>query len=333
MTLVTYSKGVLILSIGTTKKLTLFITIDTEDGYFDVPRLITGEGLEGSPGISKVLDITEKYGFRSNIFLDVYGHGDFQPGVLQNIAVSIHHRGHAIELHTHPNNRLDFYKQNIYNYSLEQQIKILEYGKDLIFQWTGKYPVAHRGGSYAMNEDTLAALHQVGIPIDSTLFLNHKNNKIKDNFTVNKVNSFSSTLEVPITTVKAAKKNGDILDTKFDLDALSYQELVCVIQRAKEHNLRTLNLMLHSFSFINKKTKKAAEENDPRAIFRAPSRGGAVKCEIYGLDENDILKYEQLLKYIAEDSEIEVLTFSEWYKNRQAKDLGSDVIPVIDRSS
>lgn len=321
----------MILSNGLSKKLTIFITIDTEDSYFDVPRLITGEGLAGSPGVYKILDITEKYGFQSNIFLDVYSHNEFQPGVLQNIAKSIHNRGHAVELHTHPDIQLNFYKNSILCYSLEEQIGILEYGKRLIYQWTGENPIAHRGGSYAINDHTLSALHQVGIPIDSTLFFNHKNNKIQNRLTVNKMSQYSNTLEVPITYVRVVKKNGDRLDTKFDLDALSYLELVRVIQLAKDHNLQTLTLFLHSFSFINKKTKNASEEDDPKAMFRAPSRGGTVKCEIYGVDENDLLKYDQLLKYIAQDSEIEVLTFREWYNNRQAIDSGSDVFSVIDR--
>lgn len=320
---------------GTMKKLTIFITIDTEDGYFDVPRLITGEGLAGSPGVYKILDLTEKYGFRSNVFLDVYSHNEFQPGVLQQIALAIHERGHAVELHTHPDMRLDFYRNNIYCYPLEEQVRILEYGKRLIYEWTGENPVAHRGGSYALNEDTLASLHRVGIPIDSTLFLHHKNNKIPGRLTVNKVTSYSRTIEVPITYVKVVKKDGDLLDTKFDLDALSADELIQVIQLAKEHNLHTLTLFLHSFSFIHKKTKDITEEDDPKAIFRASSRGGSVKCEIYGVDLNDMLKYDRLLNYIAQDSEIEVLTFREWYDNRQAsataRGLGSDAIPVLDR--
>ncbi len=326
---------VIILSNRPSKKLIIFITIDTEDDYFDVPRLITGEGLTSSPGIYTILDITEKYGFRSNVFLDVYSHVNFQPGVLESIAKSIYKKGHAIELHSHPNyaKRLNFYKKCIYKYSLEEQIQILEYGKRLIYQWTGEYPIAHRGGSYAGNEDTLAALHQVGIPIDSTLFFNHKNNKINERYTVNKVSSYSHTLEVPVTFVRVAKSNGEYHETKFDLDHLSYAQLVQVIQLAKEHNLQTLTLFLHSFSFINKKTKNAAEEDDPKALFRSLSRGGSVKCELFGVDENDLIKYDQLLNYIAQDSEIEVLTFREWHKTYQTLNSGSDFIPIVDSTS
>jgi hypothetical protein len=37
------------MSSGASKKLIIFITVDTEDNYFEVPRLITGEGLAGNP--------------------------------------------------------------------------------------------------------------------------------------------------------------------------------------------------------------------------------------------------------------------------------------------
>jgi hypothetical protein len=306
--------------------------VDTEDDYFEVPRLITGEGLTGTPGIHKILDITEQYGFRSNVFMDVYNHLNFQPGVLQGITQSIHDRGHAVELHTHPDyaKHLNFYRNYIYKYPLEGQIQILEYGKHLIHEWTGEYPIAHRGGSYAMNEDTLVALHQVGIPIDSSLFFQHKNNQVKEVLTVNKVCSYAHTIEVPVTFVRVAKKDGRYRETKFDLDGLSYNQLVQVIKLAKEHNLRTLTLFLHSFSFISRKTKKVTDEDNPQAIFRSLSHGGSIKCEILGVDENDIVKYHHLLNYIAQDTDIEVLTFREWYKTCPALDYGSDFIPIVD---
>lgn len=326
--------GGLNLKTNSSKKLTIFITIDTEDSYFDVPRLITGEGLPGEPGLFKILDITEKYGFRGNIFLDVYSHPDFKPGVLEGIAKAIYDRKHTVELHSHPTKHLDFYKQNIFFYSLGDQIKILDYGKMLIHQWIGEYPLAYRGGSYAFNENTLSALDSIGIKIDSTRFYNHKNNMLQENFTVNRVSRFRNIVEVPVTYVKILKTNGDYVDSKFDIDALSINELIRVIQIAKSSGLRTLTLFLHSFSFINKKTKKASAEDDPKALFRAPSRGGSLKCEIYGTEEVDLAKYDQLLNYISLDREIEVLTLKEWYHRcSQFIDFGADIAPTVVRDT
>lgn len=320
------------LSVQPLKKLTVFITIDTEDDYFPIPRLITGEGLDGNPGIYKILDITERYGFRSNVFLDVYNHNNFAPGVIQGIAQAIHARGHAVELHTHPDyaKHLDFYRVNIYQYPLEGQIRILEYGRSMIHKWTGRYPMAHRGGAYAMNEDTLTALRQVGIPIDSSFFLGHINNRLEKAFTVNRVSSWAGTIEVPVTSVKIVKPNGRQRDSKFDIDALNYDQLTKVIKQAKEGNLQTLTLFLHSFTFIKRRNKKFSDEDDPQALFSSLSRGGSLKCEILGIDEADIVKYDKLLSYIADDPEIQVLTLRDWYQTNPAVDSGADFIPVVE---
>jgi peptidoglycan/xylan/chitin deacetylase (PgdA/CDA1 family) len=314
------------------EKLKIFITIDTEDAYFPVPRLITGEGIENEPGIYKMMDMMEKYDFKGNFFLDVYCY-KYDTNYLREVASTIHNRGHSVELHSHPSKNLDFYKKNIYHYSLPDQIKILQYGKDLITEMTGKAPVAYRGGSYAFNEDTLYALNQVGIPIDSSLFYNHTNNQLTRFFTTNKITSYFNTIEVPVSYVKIINKNGEYTDSKFDVDWLNYEELVRVIELAKEHHLKTLTLFLHSFSFINKKTKPISEPENPEAIYRERSVGGTVFCEIYGPDEKDIRDFEKLLHYISNDPEIEVVTFNDWY-NSEKKDktyAGEDFVPVIDR--
>ena len=97
-------------------KLTIFITIDTEDAYFDKPRLITGEGIPNEPGIHKMMDIMEQYQFKGNFFLDVYCF-KYDPAVLREIAKTIHKRGHAVELHSHPYKNINIYKKYIYSYS------------------------------------------------------------------------------------------------------------------------------------------------------------------------------------------------------------------------
>lgn len=314
------------------EKLTIFITIDTEDAYFEVPRLITGEGLQDRPGIGKIMDIMEKYGYKGNFFLDVYGF-KYNPDFLREISLDIHGRGHAVELHTHSSSNLSFYNKPLYRYSLPEQIEILEYGKNLIAEYTGEPPVAHRGGSYAFNESTMYALSELGIPIDSSLFHNHVNNHINECFTINRMASYFNTLEIPVTYVKVIDKTAKYVDSKFDLDWLSYDELVKVITLAKTHRLKTLTLFLHSFSFIQKKTKPISEEENPAALFRGSSPGRTVYCEIYGTDQKDIEKFDKLLHYISNDPEIEVMTFKDWHEKQKVKpaDYGNEFIPVIDR--
>ncbi|WP_025696481.1 polysaccharide deacetylase family protein [Paenibacillus durus] len=312
------------------KKLTIFITIDTEDAYFKIPRLITGEGLPEQPGIGKIMDMMDRYRVKGNFFLDVYD-VKYDSALLQKFARNIHLRGHEVELHTHPSGNLPFYSKPIYKYPLREQIDILEYGKNFIAEQTGSYPIAHRGGSYAINENTLYALSEIGIPIDSSVFYQHPNNNLEQIPTVNKTISYYNTIEIPVTYVKIISKTGEIQTSKFDLDWLSYDELVKVIQLAKTHGLRKMTLFLHSFSFINKKTKPATTPENPSALFRDKSSGGTVYCEIYGTDYPDISSFERLLHYMTSDPEIEVSTFKDWYASHKNEPPGEDYIPVIDR--
>ncbi|MCC3380767.1 hypothetical protein ACFQ5D_16190 [Paenibacillus farraposensis] len=314
----------------TEKKLTIFITIDTEDAYFNPPRLITGEGLPEQPGIGKIMDVMDHYRVKGNFFLDVYD-VKYDSALLQKIARNIHLRGHEVELHTHPFGRLPFYSKPIYEYPLREQINILEYGKHFIAEQTGSCPIAHRGGSYAVDENTLYALSEIGIPIDSSVFYQHPNNHLEQIPTTNKTISYYNIIEIPVTYVKIISKTGERLKSKFDLDWLSYDELVKVIQLAKAHGLRKMTLFLHSFSFINKKTKPAGAAEDPSALFRDKSSGGTVYCEIYGTDYPDISSFEKLLHYMTSDPEIEVTTFKDWYAKHKNEPPGEDYVPVIDR--
>lgn len=312
------------------KKLTVFITIDTEDAYFDTPRLITGEGLPEQPGIGKIMDMMDQYKVKGNFFLDVYD-VKYGSALLQKIARNIHFRGHEVELHTHPSGNFPIYNKPIYRYPLREQIDILEYGKQFIAEQTGSYPIAHRGGSYSINDNTLIALSQIGIPIDSSVFHKHPNNNLEQFPTVNKTISYYNTIEIPVTYVKIISKTGEPLNSKFDLDWLSYDELVRVIQLAKANGLREMTLFLHSFSFIKKKTKPAGAPINPEALFRDKSLGGTVYCEIYGTDYPDISSFDRLLHYMTSDPEIEVTTFKDWYARHKNESPGEDFIPIIDR--
>ncbi len=169
-----------------------------------------------------------------------------------------------MELHTQSVRKSSVLQKAIYRYSLREQIDILEYGKNFIAEQTGSCPIAHRGGSYAVNENTLYALSEIGIPIDSSVFHQHPNNHLGPIPTVNKTISYYNTIEIPVTYVKIISKTGELLNSKFDLDWLSYDELVKVIQLAKAHGLRKLTLFLHSFSLSTRNPNLLWQRRIPR---------------------------------------------------------------------
>lgn len=314
------------------KKLTIFITIDTEDGYFDIPHLITGQGIKGEPGIDKIMALLNKYKFKGNFFTNVYEHIRYSPETLPDIVESICRQGHAVELHSHADKNLSFYQHAIYNYNLQDQIQILQYGVDCLQQWIGIKPTAYRGGSYEFNENTLYALFKLGVPIDSSRWYKKDSNKISKDFTINKVAPYMNTIEIPVTYVQCIDKKETYSDSKFDIDWLSYDELIQVVELAKKYQLRTLTLFMHSFSFIRKQKKHISVKEDNNAIFRSLPTANHY-TEIYGENESNIEKFDQLLNYFSNDPEIEVLTFTDWYSQREnyQMDVGTDFIPVIDK--
>lgn len=48
----------------------------------------------------------------------------------------------------------------MYLYSLNKQTEIIKDGKELVKEWTGEYPIAHRAGAYGINENTFMALRE-----------------------------------------------------------------------------------------------------------------------------------------------------------------------------
>lgn len=315
-------------------KIKIFITIDTEDNYFDVPRLITGEGIENTPGVGMIMDILDKYNCKANFFFNAYEHINYKDGVLRDIAISIFKRGHEIDLHTHPNEKSTFYKRAIYNYPLEHQIEILEYGKKLIYDWVGVNPAAHRGGVYACSDDTLTALCRVGIPIDSSFWFNAPHNVFANKFTTNKITRINNTIEVPVTYVDYVKADGMHGASKFDIDWLQENELIEVIEQAKQNNLKSLTLFLHSFSFLQKINKDVSQQSDPRAKFVSNPSWGKFCAQIIGINDIKIKRLEKVLEYICNDESLEICTFRDWYQSAPSlEDLGEDFVPIINYSS
>ncbi|MFC7560628.1 hypothetical protein ACFQY3_19255 [Paenibacillus farraposensis] len=220
--------------------------------HISIPPADHRGGIAGAAGNRKNNGCHGSLPGERKFFLDVYD-VKYDSALLQKIARNIHLRGHEVELHTHPFGRLPFYSKPIYEYPLREQINILEYGKHFIAEQTGSCPIAHRGGSYAVDENTLYALSEIGIPIDSSVFYQHPNNHLEQIPTTNKTISYYNIIEIPVTYVKIISKTGERLKSKFDLDWLSYDELVKVIQLAKAHGLRKMTLFCTAFHLSTRK--------------------------------------------------------------------------------
>lgn len=308
--------------------MTLFLTVDVEDTYFDQPILMTGHGVGREYGVFGILDELDAHGLEATFFVNVY-EKDRQPrGVVENVVREIAARGHEVGLHTHPSPSLDFYHRPLFRLSQAEQASLLRWGADLIEKWCGEYPTSFRGGAYAVNDETFEALAAIGIMVDSSCFFPSPNNH-NHRDTVNAISITGKTIEVPVTTVLRAGKGADLTHRKLDLDWLSLEELTVALSSLSRHGATAATFMMHSFSFIEKKTRMPNRLPSPHAQFVSEVWQDRY-VEVYGPKRRMRDTFSKLCCQIADDSSVKVRSFrNELAMLRRIESKTRDIVPVV----
>lgn len=295
------------------QKTTVFITVDTEDDYFDTPLLITGDGVDPNFALPGILDRLESRNFRASFFVNVYGHVNYADGLLADIAREIDDRGHDVELHAHQNRKLDFYRSKLFEYDLSGQKRILDYGQSLLQRWCGNEAVAFRAGGFQFNNDTLSAIKEVGCRLDSSYIFGSDRPKISTDW-VSAIREHNGILEVPVTYTPIVLSDGTIKHAVFDLNALRFEELSSVMRFAQRFQVRFLTFIMHSFSLIDKvrrdrKNPPQPEDKEPILRSRPDMYSGYV--DIFGTRPAVAERFERFLDLLRDDPNFEVKTFRE----------------------
>ncbi|MFV3011516.1 polysaccharide deacetylase family protein [Clostridium botulinum] len=268
------------------KKLYVLITIDAENPQTPLyENKLKSNFFLNQYSNKTIMDICDEYDAKCTFFLNVYEVGKWGKEKMRTICKNIYDREFDIQLHTHPCWLYDFNRINMYEYSFEEQKNIIKEGMNLLKEFTGEIPLAHRAGAYGINENTLKALKINGIRYDFSMF--YKHNNCKTNFSINKIIERNNIVEVPVTVLK---NNNSIL--KLDIDWLSDSELQKAIYIAKESNLKVVTLFMHSYSYI-KYTRD---------------------YQHFNIDYNDLLKFINVMELIKNDKDIEVLTVKDFIK-------------------
>jgi len=305
-------------------------TIDVESapGLTEVKdplsQLIYGTTEQGEYGIRFIMNAFEKYGFNATFFVSVFEIGIYGVKPIERVVRSIHERGFDVELHTHPN--FLWYKKQIFpkkgkfmwEYTLEEQVRLLRFGKALINRWIKEKIVAHRAGGYGADYNTLKAINGAGIPLDSSMFYGkgyyQKNCKLNNPvLTINKLKRFENVWEVPITVYKLRKpiKHIPFIKTtiykKIDVNWASTNELINAIRLCIKLGVNPITLFLHSFSFTGKYGK---------------------------LDVSTIKRFLTILDWLSKQQNVKVISIRNLLNlplNKLA--VGSNIMPVIDESN
>lgn len=276
----------------------VIFTIDTEStSYPNPPIRISGDlsdyGIKENFGVSLIMDIFEEYGMRAVFFINVYESYPIDE-YMKKIIKEIHERGHEVALHLHNSNYQNFTnRQNITDYTYDEQCSIIKQGADYIESIIGEKPISFRGGAYRINDDTLKALEKNGFRYDSTSFYLEDRNELSSWKTVNQIRKYDNIIEVPV--MRCFCKG---LFKKLDIDLIDLQSMQDILLQAKGNNVEIVQIMFHSFSFLR---KKANYENEKPLCHNA-------NIDIYGGDIDKKNYLRNLLKFI-KDNSLTVNTF------------------------
>jgi len=151
-------------------------------------------------------------------------------------------------------------EQVISRYELEEQIKIIERGAELLDRWIGRSPRAHRAGGYGANYDTLTALGKCNLLIDSSMFYGHDIGGLNEPLlTINAPKVWNQVLEVPITVtlnqyiLKFLTRKFKVFELykKVDLGWSDLKELKVQIWELRKMGINPIIVFLHSYSFVD----------------------------------------------------------------------------------
>jgi peptidoglycan/xylan/chitin deacetylase (PgdA/CDA1 family) len=258
----------------------LLVTIDVEsvEGA-PLPDQIDAHCRDGSAcGLMEIARLLEAHSLRGSFFLNVYESHKWGEPTLRRIAEQLTQRGHEVALHTHPHWYYDPKRPYMYQYSAEEQVRIVREGAALLQAWTGAPVIAHRAGAYSADPRTLDALRANGIALDSSWFRDDPHSKLGSlGLPENAAGTARGVLEIPVTVYERVETPHGLsflpgVNTTRKLDANWFRdtdEAARTVDATIAADPPYMLFFLHSFSLlIPDGTATPAADANARANFR-----------------------------------------------------------------
>lgn len=216
----------------------------------------------GRHGIELFMDEFEANGMRGVFFYEPFAKNIVGEAPLEEAAKAIVDRGHDIELHVHPEFKMDLDAVRrgettkpsalLHTYDAETQRRYLKEGADDLERWTGKRPIAFRSGGFASDEVATDACRAEGIAIDSSYNVWAVAQGISPFSVSPKLNDVAfldnGVLEVPTTNLMTrGPKRGF---RPFELSSLNAAEMIAAVDEMYELGMRVCCTLTHSFRLI-----------------------------------------------------------------------------------
>jgi peptidoglycan/xylan/chitin deacetylase (PgdA/CDA1 family) len=266
-------------------KLQLYFTIDTETslggawrnslGPLPVGPTIFGENGSGAYGVPLIMDILEQHGFRGTFFIEVFCSYLLGNAEVGRVFQSIQKRGHDVQLHLHPVQRFysDFLRNGsrreqdlMFQFSADEQNRLVEEGVKLFRQFSGSQPRAFRAGCYGASEVTLSALRENGVLIDSSYNLAFLDRTC--GFRKRPLNApcvLEGIHEFPVTNFNSG---GPGRYKSLEISAVSVWEILTSIRKLRASGCRHVVLVFHSFSFLKRRGVRFEKARPDRIVIQ-----------------------------------------------------------------
>jgi|GEM_PF-2456336 len=242
----------------------LIFSIDTEvcvydegfDAALDNPETqMYGRTPQGDFGIHYIMDKLAAHGCRGTFFLTPYEHRMWGEETLAQVARDISERGFDCQLHSHVDDLewlVGAEKKEIGEFGYDDQFTILQHGKKLLEQWTGKPVRWHRGGHLSCNRDTLRALEALEFFGDAS-FCQNWESCAELGITSERRNQpqrIGAIWEMPLSSYRTLP----LIDNyrHMDINVSIVPELKKAVRQAVDGGLPYLVVLMHSNSFVRR---------------------------------------------------------------------------------
>lgn len=249
------------------KPLNVYITVDTETwcgGWNNIDAkfpqafksYIYGRTNKGDYGLPFQLKLLNEHGLKAVFFVEPLFSKRFGQTALQEVVGLIHEANQNVELHLHPEwtdestevifPHIKEKREHLKYFNRQEQTELIAIGKKLLEDAGCNSLSAFRAGSFGANNDTLHAVADNGLLIDSSYNYCIPECDISDFYDIHSPTLRHGLLEVPMTTfVDGAGRRRHT-----QLTACSYSELKSSLSQAYQKQWPSYVLLSHSFELL-----------------------------------------------------------------------------------
>lgn len=303
-------------------KVNVFITIDTEHslgGIFQNSNLkpvgndrrIFGKIGNKEFGVPLIIDIAKKYSIPLTFFVEVFNKSYFGKNETLKVCKYVTDRGHDIQLHLHPvflnfdhpNPDKQNYEPTMTSYNLSEQTEMIKKGKQSLISYGVKNLIAFRAGGFAANINTLKALVNNQLLIDSSLNKCYLKSYCKlHSLNINDIDKKEGIWELPVTNFLEFDSFVKNRLKPLDINGVNFLEIKSVLKSAAIKGPFNITIIMHSFSFI---------KNSATYVKTAKPRKYVIQ------------RFENLCRFLADNSKI--------YNVRKISSLNQDELMFLEK--